>query len=164
ASTTLTNCTISNNFVGSSGTTAGGLRNRKTAGTGTFTVKNSIISSNTSPNVLASGATTIFSSSGNNVVSDNPTSFTAGGDKRNTDPLLDVLRNNGGLTMTQALLPGSPAIDNGNNTGAPASDQRGVTRPQGTNADSGAYEFRADSAISIVSAINPSSNGQNVTF
>lgn len=34
-------------------------------------------------------------------------------DRRNTDPLLGPLQNNGGPTPTHALLPGSPAIDAG---------------------------------------------------
>ena len=42
---------------------------------------------------------------------------------------LGNLQNNGGDTFTQKLLHGSPAIDHGDNTGAPATDQRGVARP-----------------------------------
>ena len=33
-----------------------------------------------------------------------------------SDPQLGPLQDNGGLTHTQALMPGSPAIDAGNNT------------------------------------------------
>jgi hypothetical protein len=57
------------------------------------------------------------------------------------DPLLGVLADNGGPTMTQALLAGSPAID-AVPAGAdcPATDQRTITRPQGAACDSGAYE------------------------
>ncbi|MEE9492227.1 MAG: SdrD B-like domain-containing protein [Gammaproteobacteria bacterium] len=51
-----------------------------------------------------------------------------------------ILENNGGLTNTIALVPGSIAIDAANDT-CPATDQRGVTRPQGTACDIGAYEF-----------------------
>jgi hypothetical protein len=39
-----------------------------------------------------------------------------------------------------ALLPGSPAIDAGTSTGAPATDQRGIARPQGSAVDIGAFE------------------------
>lgn len=42
------------------------------------------------------------------------------------DPKLGPLQNNGGPTLTMALLGGSPAIDTGK--GAPAQDQRGVFR------------------------------------
>ena len=41
------------------------------------------------------------------------------------DPKLGPLENNGGPTKTHALLAGSPAIDQGDNTGVPATDQRG---------------------------------------
>jgi hypothetical protein len=43
---------------------------------------------------------------------------------------LGQLQDNGGPTFTQALLPGSRAIDRGDNNGAPATDQRGVARPR----------------------------------
>ena len=43
---------------------------------------------------------------------------------------LGLLQNNGGPTFTQALRPGSLAIDHGDNTGAPVTDQRGVPRPR----------------------------------
>lgn len=45
-------------------------------------------------------------------------------------PLLAPLSFNGGATRTHALLNGSPAIDAGDPTTFPATDQRGVTRPQ----------------------------------
>ncbi len=59
-----------------------------------------------------------------------------------TDAKLGTLGDNGGGTDTVALLDGSPAIDAGDNASAPATDQRGVTRPQpaGGRADIGAYE------------------------
>ena len=59
---------------------------------------------------------------------------------------LGPLADNGGPTMTHALLPGSPAIDAGRNSGAPMTDQRGLPRPQDANGDGwavvdiGAYE------------------------
>ena len=65
------------------------------------------------------------------------------GSMSNTNPLLGALANNGGPTQTFALLTGSPAIDgvtfNAPN-GAPATDQRGVARPQGAGYDIGAFE------------------------
>lgn len=56
------------------------------------------------------------------------------------DPNLGTLANNGGLTQTRALLPGSAASQNA--TGCPTTDQRAVTRakPAGSNCDSGAFE------------------------
>jgi parallel beta-helix repeat protein len=57
------------------------------------------------------------------------------------DPLLGPLANNGGITLTHALLPGSPAIDAANSNSFPPTDQRGVLRPQGAKPDIGAYEL-----------------------
>ena len=57
------------------------------------------------------------------------------------------LADNGGPTLTHALLSGSNAIDDGINScpdhnGAPlATDQRGVARPQGNACDIGAFEL-----------------------
>ena len=51
------------------------------------------------------------------------------------------LADNGGPTLTHALLPGSFAINGGDNSGCPATDQRGVARPQGGTCDIGAYEL-----------------------
>ncbi len=56
------------------------------------------------------------------------------------DPLLGPLQNNGGATLTHAPLPGSPAIDAGDNALCPATDQRGLSRPQGAACDMGAVE------------------------
>jgi hypothetical protein len=64
----------------------------------------------------------------------------AGGDTF-TDPKLGPLADNGGPTLTMALLPGSPAIDAGNTSLAPATDQRGFSRPAGRAADIGAFEY-----------------------
>jgi hypothetical protein len=60
----------------------------------------------------------------------------------NSDPLLSPLQNNGGFTQTMALGADSPAIDAGNGTNCPSIDQRGVTRPQGSHCDMGAYEYQ----------------------
>ena len=56
-----------------------------------------------------------------------------------------VLADNGGQTMTHALLPGSPAIDKGANPLGLAYDQRGApyARVFGTAIDAGAFEFGA---------------------
>jgi hypothetical protein len=57
------------------------------------------------------------------------------------DPKLGPLADNGGPTLSMALLPGSPAIDAGNTSLAPATDQRGFPRPAGLAADIGAFEY-----------------------
>ena len=50
------------------------------------------------------------------------------------------LGDHGGATLTHALLNGSPAMEQGNPSVAPAFDQRGVARPQGAQVDIGAVE------------------------
>jgi hypothetical protein len=59
------------------------------------------------------------------------------------DPRLGPLQDNGGPTPTQALLVGSPAIDAGDNTDAPPTDQRGAPRIFHGTIDIGAYEVQA---------------------
>ncbi|MEM7033240.1 MAG: choice-of-anchor Q domain-containing protein [Chloroflexota bacterium] len=71
----------------------------------------------------------------NNLIEDNTCSPAVSG-----DPLLALLGNYGGNTQTAALLPGSPAIDAGDNAVCPATDQRGISRPQNTACDIGAFE------------------------
>jgi hypothetical protein len=70
------------------------------------------------------------------------------GDVTGQDPKLGPLHLNGGSTATQALLPGSPAIDAGRPTGCTDADlqsitidQRGWRRPIGTHCDIGAFEY-----------------------
>jgi CSLREA domain-containing protein len=59
------------------------------------------------------------------------------------DPELGPLSNYGGPTETLALGTGSAAIDRvpTSRAGCPATDQRGVRRPQGERCDIGAFEF-----------------------
>jgi len=56
---------------------------------------------------------------GDSFVTEDPTDLVG------VDPRLGPLQDNGGPTPTRALLPGSPAIDAGDNTDAPEWDQRG---------------------------------------
>ncbi|HLO30651.1 MAG TPA: choice-of-anchor Q domain-containing protein [Anaerolineales bacterium] len=72
------------------------------------------------------------------------------------DPKLELLADNGGPTQTLAVLPGSPAIDAGDDTSCPKTDQRGVARPQGSHCDIGAYE-------STLGAFNKSTPGNGAT-
>lgn len=82
-----------------------------------------------------------------------PTCTVAGNTTHNIvsqNPMLGPLQNNGGLTLTHALLSGSPAINAGNPSGctdannlALTADQRGFPRPfpTGGRCDIGAYEY-----------------------
>jgi len=75
--------------------------------------------------------------------------FTNATSLNNTDPKLGDLANNGGPTLTMALLPGSPAIDAGDTAAAPATDQRGISRPVGPAADIGAFEYGLPAVLRV---------------
>ena len=78
---------------------------------------------------------------GHNICSDPSANFTLASSPKSTDPLLGPLGNNVGFTPTLSLLPGSPAIDRGDDFACPPADQRGVARPQGLACDIGAFEL-----------------------
>jgi hypothetical protein len=65
------------------------------------------------------------------------------------DPKLGPLQDNGGPTWTHALLEGSAAIDAGDDSAAPTTDQRGLSRV-GTS-DIGAFELQ-QGPVSVPSA------------
>ena len=60
----------------------------------------------------------------------------------NGAPQVGSLAANGGPTMTEAIAATSPAVNSGDNTGCPATDQRGFLRTDGA-CDIGAYEAGA---------------------
>ncbi len=70
-----------------------------------------------------------ITSLGYNLDSGDSCGFNQSSDITNMNPLLGPLEDNGGPTLTHALLPGSPAIDGGSNLPCPAIDQRGFPRP-----------------------------------
>ena len=109
----------------------------------TLNLTNSIVANATGDCFLApwgAGAVAI-NSGGHNIGSDSTCNLTAAGDQPDTDPMVDVLADNGGPTLTHALLAGSPAIDAGDDSLCPATDQRGVSRPLGAHCDIGSFEF-----------------------
>lgn len=67
------------------------------------------------------------------------------------DPRLAPLADNGGPTPTIALLPGSPALDAGDDS-LTGTDQRGMPRKAGEHVDIGAYEMNAADAAAHGSA------------
>ena len=116
-------------WFGSNGTGTGGIKS-----SGSLLI-NTVLSANYS-NFNGS-----ITDGGHNLSSDASCVLTGVGSMNNTDPELGPLADNGGPTLTMALLPGSPAIDAGGTVGAPATDQRGVPRPQGQGVDIGAFEY-----------------------
>lgn len=106
------------------------------------TIHNTILNASSGQNIAGR-----ILSLGYNLSNDNGGGFlTHSGDQINTDPLLSPLQNNGGPTLTHALLPGSPAIDRGNPLfhPPPAEDQRGCPFDRLFNGriDVGAFEFQ----------------------
>lgn len=140
---TLTNDTLSGNIRGALETDVGG----------STTVQNTILGSGFSDNVdydcvpaekgNGAGTTTtdaITVDKGNNIDQDGVCGLDAAGDHSGVDPKLVPITDNGGPVFTQALLHGSPAIEGGNEAACPATDARGVARPQGSVCDIGAFE------------------------
>ena len=151
---TLNNSTITNNRSdsdNSGGEQGGGIFR---AG-GTITLRNTIVSGNFRGTGTirddVSGA--LDATSSFNLIGDgtNMTGITNGSNGNQVgsagapiNALLAALANYGGPTQTQALLPGSPAIDAGSNTIANnvglTTDQRGFSRIINTTVDIGAFE------------------------
>ena len=85
-----------------------------------------------------------FTSLGHNLIGNTDgSSGWVDSDLLNVDPLLGPLQDNGGPTMTMALLPGSPAIDAGIAVEGVTTDQRGISRTISGPPDIGAFEFAA---------------------
>jgi CSLREA domain-containing protein len=128
---TIKNVTVAKNTTSLS--EGGGIYN-----SGSLTMANTIVSDNTAPaNQDLSGS---FTSLGNNLVRNrgSSTGYVALDLPNGSDPKLDILKNNGGLSQTHALMIGSAAIDTGNNAQALDTDnmtpllfdQRGTGYPR----------------------------------
>lgn len=147
----ITNSTIANNRSTGHG---GGIIHDNS---GSVVVRNSIVASNFSNQGSHDGSGT-FSSQGYNLVSNtNGSNGWIVSDILNVNALIAPLGNNGGKTLTHALLPMSPAIDSGNDanvidpitTFGFSNDQRGEVRFLGSpnlRVDIGALESNLSSA------------------
>ena len=145
---TLTNSTLTNNSANFSDPTfaGGGIRN----GDGySATIINTIIGSNSAGNDCAGSSGT--TSLGYNIDSDGTCGFTETSDIPSVDPLLGTLADNGGPTLTHALLAGSPAIDAGDDVSAPSKDQRGFERKRVS--DIGSFEFQSNIPPTVANPI-----------
>src|SRR5215213_10115112 len=164
--------TISGNRAG---TDNGGIGN---ASAGTLTVNNSTISGNSANNNgggIGNGSTATLN---NTIVANNEGGNCAGlpvtddggnlewpgndcGFALSADPLLGPLADNGGPTQTHALQPDSPAIDAAVECPPPATDQRGVSRPQGDACDIGSFELeKLDTEAPKVISTFPRNGGE----
>jgi beta-glucanase (GH16 family) len=137
----MTNVTIAGN-VSNAGAPAAVFVGTFGDASATLNVINTIVSDNYGGCFLAPwGAGPVaINSLGSNVFQDG-TCFPVGSDQIVGDAGIGSLADNGGPTHTHALLPGSPAIDMADGGVCPATDQRGIARPQGGGCDVGAFEF-----------------------
>ncbi|MEA2682966.1 MAG: hypothetical protein QOK05_1294 [Chloroflexota bacterium] len=156
---TLTNVTLNHNTA--AGTDAGA--NIEVYDGGTATFKNSIAANPvTDANCVIDSGGTLTSQGSNLEFPGSSCGFTGTADLQNTDPQLGPLQDNGGPTKTQALLAGSHAIDAvaTANCPPPATDQRGITRPQNGKCDIGSFEVLAavasPSPTASIAAATPS--------
>ena len=156
----LLNCTIADNTAQRHG---GGFVNVEPT---TAIFKNTIVANNTAgapgTNNCYNPPPAVITSLGHNLDSENTCHFSGTGDQVNTDPLLGPLQDNGGPTFTCALLLGSPAVNTGDNNGAPATDQRGITRPHGPYVDIGAYELAQQPGPITPTTLGQPRNSPNV--
>ena len=126
---------------------------------GTATLRNTIVAYGSgTPGHNCSGT---LVDGGNNICSDTTAGLSAAGSLNNIDPVLaPSLAPNGGPTMTLALLRHSPAVDGGDDTGAPVADQRHL--PRIGRCDIGAFELQRP----LISGFAPGSGlaGTSVTI
>jgi hypothetical protein len=149
ASVTMNSSTVSGNIALDGSDSASG-RGGGVFGAGV--IRNSTITNNTTsvhypnavvgPSVVGSivagnlpSDCTWINSNGYNLVGTS-CSGTVGTDIVGVNPKIGTLQNNGGLTPTHALEPGSPAIEAGDPSSCPTEDQRGYTRPVDNDGDS----------------------------
>ncbi len=147
AKVNVTNSTVSGNSGGISNHGPGGsitltnvtVNDSLYAFAGSVGLQNTIITNPVGPDCDFANTTII--SGGYNMVSDGTCALGGTGDSNDTNPLIGLLLDNGGLTRTHALLLGSSATDVVPLSNCVLSaDQRGVSRPQGAKCDIGAYE------------------------
>jgi CSLREA domain-containing protein len=155
SSITIAHATIVDNTSGGSG---GGIGNQYAAGSAT--IRNTILANNTISAGSGPDCSAWLTSDNYNLVEDTTgCTFTPDAtDITGSDPALDPLDDYGGDTETHRLQDGSPALNvipsgtNGCGT-TYNTDQRGVSRPQGTSCDIGAYEKDQANYVELLSFI-----------
>ena len=143
-SVNMTHVTVSDNTVLNSSAANNGAV-RLSGVTASLTMVNSIIA-NTVNDADCAISNGIVTDNGNNLVEDG--SCISASSSISGDPVLGALANNGGSTLTHALLDGSPAIDAANTAACLATDQNGTARPIGAACDIGAHESTAQAGSS----------------
>jgi predicted outer membrane repeat protein len=148
AAVSVTNCTLSANSTSGIAVSLG-----------TLNIQNTIIADSTGGADCTS--TSPLGVNTHNLIKDGSCSPMLSG-----NPMLGPLQNNGGTTPTMALLPGSPAIDAGDDSvvGAPlglTTDQRGPGFPRkvGAHVDIGAFEFSVPAGPSFDTCLKDNTTG-----
>ena len=174
--TSSTTTTISNSTIAfNDGGTVGGVSVQG----GAMDVESTIIANNTKgaglmPADISGGAVLLMATAitgASNLVMNADFPLPAGFNVTTADPKLGLLENNGGPTLTHALLARSPALATGNNKTALTYDQRGpaFSRTAGSTTDVGAFEYNATALPPLVnpdehgltgSWFNPATSGQ----
>ena len=108
---------------------------------GSVILQNAILANSTAGYDCYNNGGTLASETNNLIELNGNGEFACGTPVSIADPLLGPLEDNGGPTWTMNLLPGSPAIDAGDDASCLDTDQRGIARPQGAHCDIGAYEY-----------------------
>ncbi|MGH1489996.1 MAG: family 16 glycosylhydrolase [Acidimicrobiales bacterium] len=137
---TVNNSTVTGNVAPEG--TASGIVVATFGAPASMTVSNSILEGNGGAFACAiegGGAATIVSAGGN-IDNDGSCPLDGTADQPNVDALLGALLDNGGPTLTHEPGAGGPAINAGLNATCEATDQRGITRPQGPSCDIGSVE------------------------
>lgn len=163
---TIRNTTIANNLQDSGGPTSTKGAGVNQFNAGIVTLHNTLLANNYGAALEAvpllancgktgDSATTVATSGGNlstdaSCTLTDPTDQVTVADAKIGPLALNDSTLNGNLT--HALLAGSPAIDKGTASNCPATDERGITRPQGAACDVGAYE-------AIPAPVTPSGGG-----
>ena len=169
---TLNNVTFSGNTSSANGITGGAIRNSTNSNP---VIRNSIFLGDSTGEITSDGT-------GTTTISDSVVQggFAGGTNIITINPNLSALANNGGFTQTMAVAAGSSALDVGGViTACAATDQRGLTRPQGTACDVGAYELGGtattttagnasatygDTSVNLSATVSPNPGGGTVQF
>ncbi len=152
-------------FDGSDGTPGRGRGGDIANGSGTFSLRNSILGASSAGTNAYDTSSSRITDGGYNLSSDASLNL-SGTSRKSTDPKLSPLADNGGLTQTMAIPATSPAYNKIPATLSPAADQRGIPRPQpqGGLADIGAYELVTRPAILTQPQSQTIEQGSDATF
>ncbi|WP_139786763.1 choice-of-anchor Q domain-containing protein, partial [Desulfamplus magnetovallimortis] len=148
----MNSCTL----YGNAASSGGGVENN---GSGILHISNTIIAGSSSGGDLVNGGSILTNN--HNLIEDGSAMPYVWG-----DPMLEPPAYNGGVTRTHALLPGSPAVDEGDNGSAESTDQRGMSRPLDGDGDGDAVSDIGSFELVYTPQypeIEVNGNGQNIS-